>query len=146
MSAFVCDEKTINLLTQAACAALQMNRKYSASYPLNPETVDLLGKYADDLHMLYRALYIANIKAVNGRYGDNEKTLPKYKPLRAWDLERLPLDQLRTACGKFACYMYQICEDPIFESPVYNAFQDIRKLLCMIYTDKVVDWYGNGRD
>lgn len=146
MSAFVCNEETINLLTQAAGAVLQMNRKYSASYPLNMETVDLLGKYADDLHMLYRALFITNIKAVNGRYGENEKTLPKYKPLRMWDLERLPLEQLKKACGLFACYMYQICEDPIFGSPAYNAFQDIRKLLCMIYTDKVVSWYGDSRD
>lgn len=140
MSAYVLEQADINILTQATAAALQLNRKYAASYPLNAETVALLGKYADDLHSLYRALYIANIRAVNGRYGENEKTLPKYKPLRAWDTERLSPDQLERAAGRFGCYLYQCDEDPVYGSAVYNAFVDIYKLICTIYCKTMINW------
>ena len=142
MSAFILSKNEIELLTQATAAALQLNRKYKASYTLTPETVDLLGKYADDLHSLYRALYIANIKAVNGRYGDDTKTLPKYTPVKAWDLERLPVDRMEKAAGTFGCYMYQCAEDPVIYSPVWYALQDIRKLLCTVIIDKRIGW-GN---
>ena len=74
MSAYVLEQNEINLLTQATDAMLRLNKKYSGSYPLNTGTVELIGKYADDLHNIYRALYITNIKAVNGRYGDDVRT------------------------------------------------------------------------
>lgn len=140
MSAFVLSQEDINILTQATAAALQLNRKYAASYPLNADTIALLGKYADDLHSLYRALYIANIKAVNGRYGEDQKTLPKYNPLRAWDTERISPDQLRTAAGRFGCYMYQCMEEPVYGSAVYNAFYDVYKLICLMYCKASIDW------
>lgn len=142
MSAFVLDKNEIELLTQATSAMLQLNRKYKASYPLAPETVSLLGKYADDLHSLYRALYIANIKAVNGRYSDDKKTLPKYTPVMGWNLDRLPLDRMEKAAGTFGCYMYQCAEEPVIYSPIWIALQDIRKLLCMVVIDKRIGW-GN---
>ena len=78
MSAYVLEQNEINLLTQATDAMLRLNQKYSGSYPLNAGTVELIGRYANDLHNIYRALYITNIKAVNGRYGDDVRTLPKY--------------------------------------------------------------------
>lgn len=140
MSAFVLDQNDINILTQATAAALQLNRKYAASYPLNAETVSLLGKYADDLHSIYRALYIANIKAVNGRYGEDTKTLPRYRSLIPWSIDRLSPDQLERAAGRFGCYLYQCMEDPVYNSPVYNAFTDIYKLVCMIYCKTMINW------
>ena len=132
MSAYVLDQDEINTLTRATAAMLQMNRKYSGSYPLGADTVQLLGRYADDLHSIYRALYIANIKAVNGRYREDTKTLPKYKPLHAWDTDRLNPEALKEAARVFSSYMYQCSEDPIHGSAVYNAFYDVYKLLCLV--------------
>ena len=139
MSAFVLNKTDIDLLTRATAAMLQLNRKYAGSYPLHKETVDLLGKYADDLHSIYRALFIANVKAVNGRYGEDEKTIPKYTPLHPWNTERLNMDQMFIAIESFDCYMYQCAEEPICGSAIYNACYDVFKLLCMVYA-KHVSW------
>lgn len=57
MSAFVLTQEDINLLTQATDAMLRLNNRYPGSYPLAAATVDLIGKYANDLHNIYRALY-----------------------------------------------------------------------------------------
>ena len=126
-------------MTQAADAALSVSKKYPASYPLNKSTLDLLGKYTGDLHNLYRALFITNIKAVNGRYGENEKTLPKFKPLNrreVRDITDLSRDTLQSWCDKFDDYMYQIAEDPICGSPIFAAWSDIYRLLAMLLFKK----------
>ena len=142
MSAFVLDQKEINVLTQATDAMLRLNKRYPGSYPLSAETVDLIGKYADDLHNIYRALFITNIKAVNGRYGEDTKTLPKYSRLAPWDIDRLNVSQMKKAAGSFGCYMYQCSEDPIYGGSAYNAFYDIYKLLCLMIVNKTVGWDG----
>ena len=142
MSAFVLDKKEIDVLVQATDAMLRLNKRYPGSYPLAADTVTLIGKYAEDLHNIYRALYITNIKAVNGRYGEEEKTLPKYTKISPWDIERLNVYQMKKAAGKFGCYMYQCSEDPVYGSPVYNAFYDIYKLLCLLIVKKTVGWDG----
>ena len=146
MSAFVLSQEEINLLTGATDAALRMNRKYPGSYHLAPRTVELLGQYAGDRHNVYRALYITNIKAVNGRYGEEQKTLPKYQPVPEWNTERLDPDKLRKACGMYSCYMYQCSEDPIYGSDIFNALYDVYKLLCTIYVSKTTDWNGEARN
>lgn len=143
MSAFVLEQKEINLLAQATDAMLRLNKKYPGSYHLAKDTVDILGQYAGDMHNVYRALYITNIKAVNGRYGEETKTLPKYKAIRAWDIDRLELEYIKKACCMFGCYLYQISEDPIYGTKVYNAFQDIKKALCSLYFSIGFDWSGN---
>lgn len=142
MSAFVLNQEKINILTAATAAALQMSKRYPGSYHLQPATMDLLGKYAEDLHNIYRALYITNIKAVNGRYGEDQKTLPKYKTVQPWDWSRLDIQSLKKACGAFGCYMYQCDEEPIAGSPIYDAFEDVYHLLCMLYVQKTVGWDG----
>lgn len=137
MSAFICEKEQIETITQATAYVLQLNRKYKASYPLAAETVNLFGKYADDLHSIYRALYIANIKAVNGRYKENTKTLPKYTGIKPWNIEyNLDFEAVKKAACVFSCYCYQIAEEPVIYSPVWFALNDIRKCLCMIYMDR----------
>ena len=146
MSAFVLEKNEIDTLTQATAAALQLNKKYRLSYPLAAETVEILGKYADDLHNLYRILFITNLKAVNGRYGEYNKTFPKYTTLKPWNISDtywIDGDALRKACGLFGCYMYQIAEDPICDQPIFNAIADVYKLLSMLYFIKYHDWDGN---
>jgi hypothetical protein len=132
MSAYVLRQEHIQLLTAATDAMLRMNKKYPGSYPLHPDTVNIIGKYTNDLHNIYRALYIANIKAVNGRYGEDEKTLPKYTKVRPWDTERLNPADMRKAAETFESYMYQCSEEPIYGTPIFNAFYDVYKLLCLV--------------
>lgn len=145
MSAYVLDQEDIEQLTVATAAMLELNRRYPGSFYLAAETVEMFGKYADDLHSLYRALYITNIKAVNGRYHEESRTLPKYRPLTPWNTDRLTLDTLKKAAGMFSCYLYQCEEDPIYGSAIFNALTDIYKLLCMVIVEKSVDWYGENR-
>lgn len=130
MSAYVLDRDEINLLTVATDAMIRMNRRYPGSYVLHPDTVKVLGSY--DLHNIYRALYIANIKAVNGRYGEDAKTLPKYTALREWDIDRLNPTAMKNAAKSFRSYMYQIAEEPIIYSSVWYSFSDVYKLLCTV--------------
>lgn len=142
MSAFVLNQDGINILTVATDAMLKLATQYPGSYPLEKSTLDILEKYTGDLHNIYRALYITNIKAVNGRYNEDQKTLPKYSKLIPWDIGSIHryTHDLKKACGTFGCYMYQISEEPIYDTPVYRAFADIRKLCCMIYVDNEVGW------
>lgn len=141
MSAYILNQDSIEVLTRATAAALQMAKRYPGSYYLTKETHELLGKYADDLHMVYRALYITNIKAVNGRYGEDTKTLPKYRNLIPWDWERTTnTPELKKALGLFDCYLYQCCEDPIADSEIYAAFQDVYKMLCAVYCSHNINW------
>lgn len=145
MSAYVLNQEDIEQLTQATAAMLRLNHLYPASYYLAPDTVKLLREYTDDLHNLYRALYIANIKAVNGRYHEETRTLPKYRPLTPWNTDHLTLDTLKKAAGRFNYYLYQCSEDPIYGSAIFNAFTDIYKLLCMVIVEKSVNWHGENR-
>ena len=136
MSAYVLSKEEIDNMTQVTASLLQLNRKYPGSYHLHKETVDLIGKYADDLHNIYRALFIANIKAVNGRYGEGTKTLPKYTPLKNVDVKYLSMHHLKETAGIYNSYLYQCSEDPVYMSPIFNAFYDVYKLLCMYIIEK----------
>ena len=140
MSSYVLKKENIEAITGAAFAVLDAAKRYGASYHLNKETLEMLGDL--DMHNLYRFVYITNIKAYNGRYGEEDKTLPKYTGVRAYNIENADLWMLKKAAGLFDCYMYQIAEDPVYDSPAYNAICDIYKLLCMIIIKRTVDWNG----
>ncbi len=145
MSAYVLDQNQINILTAATDAALRLNQKYPGSYNLDSKTVEILGKYAGDRHNIYRALYIANLRAVNGRYGTDDKTLPKYKAVPEWHINALERWQLKKACGLFDCYLYQLSKDPVYGSGIYNAFYDIYKMLCTVLVGQMLNWDGSDR-
>ena len=146
MSAFIVSDETIRILTQATDAMLRMNKKYPGSYPLAPETLEVLSKYTNDLQGIYAALYVANVTAVCGRYGHDVGAEPvKYSHVFPWDIDRLSVYQLKQAAGRFACFMYQCSEDPVYGTPLFNAFYDVRKLLCMILVSKSIDWDGADR-
>lgn len=136
MSAYVLNQDSINLLTLATNAMLELNSKYCASYPLDDNTIKILGQYSGDLHNIYRALYITNIKAVNGRYEAEQKTLPKYNKLHPWNPNNLSTNELKKACEVFGSYMYQISEEPIINTPIFKAIADIYKLTCMYWFNR----------
>ena len=125
MSAYVLDQEQIEKLTQVVESAITYH------YYLRPETMEMFGKYSGDLHAVYRMLYITNLKAVNGRYGTDDKTFPKYRGLRPVKFDVLTPEQLRSYCRTFQCYLYQISEDPIDVTPLYYALQDVYKTLAI---------------
>ena len=133
MSAYVLSQESINLLTLATNAMLELNSKYCGSYPLDDNTINILGQYTGDLHNIYRALFITNLKAVNGRYETEEKTFPKYNKLHPWNPNNLSTNELKKACEIFGSYMYQISEEPIINTPIFKAIADIYKLTCMYW-------------
>lgn len=142
MSAYVLNQDQIEKLTIATNAILELNQRYSGSYYLGKNAIDILGKYAGDLHNLYRALFITNIKAVNGRYRENTQTLPKYRPLHKKPLNAYEVHELREIIGLFDCYLYQICEEPIADTPIYNAMQEINAGICTYYATNTITWDG----
>lgn len=143
MSAYVLSQENIELLTIGTNAMLELNKRYPGSYSLSDETIKILGKYTGDLHNLYRALYITNIKAVNGRYREDVKTLPKYRTLHPVELPQMELYKIKKICGLFDCYLYQISEEPIADSPIFKVFSDIHKSICCYLVSKMYDWDGN---
>lgn len=139
MSAYVMSKEDIDILTAAAYAAIEAAKQYGGSYPLSPETLEAVGGL--DMHNLYRYIYITNIKAVNGRYGDDVKTLPKYTGVKELGhIENVEAWQLKKAIGRFGCYMYQCAEDPIYGGREWHALNDIYKLLSLIYCKKTIGW------
>ena len=143
MSAFVLEQDEIEVLVPAVNAVLELNQQYCHSYYLSESTRSILSKYTGDLHSLYRILYIFNIKAVNGRYNDNVKEFPKYRPLNYWPtkdwLVRLPKEKLKCAISTMRCYMYQCCEDATVNQPLYAALREIQKTLCFLYCSMVIE-------
>ena len=140
MSAYVLDKESIDVLTKAVDVAITSHNLYPGSYHLSDKTAAMLSKYEGDLHNIYRLLFITNIKAVNGRYGENTKTLPKYTKLYRSTDEDTTL--IKKACGIFGCYMYQCSEDPIYNSDIYNALYDVYNLLCNMLVSKTLSWSG----
>lgn len=137
MSAYVLDKDSISKLARVTHLMLNLNNTYSGSYPLNDETVELLTRHGNNIHTLYSALFITNLKAVNGRYHEDVKVYPKYTPIKPFSIDNYALDELREGIELFGEYMYQISEDPVYKGKAYNAFYDIYKLLCLVYCKKM---------
>lgn len=132
MSAFVMGQEPIEKITRLTESII------SRGYNLRPETKDLLKKYSGDMHGLYRMLYITNLKAA----GRGEKTFPKFRKMEPVTLEHFTVDQLKECCRSLECYLYQIAEDPIYNTPIYYAIEDILKAASMYIVSKECDEAG----
>lgn len=86
---------------------------------------------------IFNALYSLNVKAVNGRYNDNEpETIEKptqypilYHPkdygnghdiIKPWHYKLLKTLQ---------CFIYQCCEDATINEPLYKALEELEKTI-----------------
>lgn len=89
-------------------------------------------------HKIYRALYIANLRAYNGRYNEHVKEFEKYTPS--------PLPQNMIALYKrMQCYLYQCAEDPIYNTDFYKAMEDLQNalakgIICTLPEYEEADW------
>ena len=115
MSCFICKKETISLVTLAISRMYYSGRL--ADVP--GANIDVLDAYKDnkgnlDQHKLYSAVYIANLKAYNGRYNENVKEYEKYTGIPVYlDADgKKTLDALRQ-------YLYQIEEHPVYGTPFY---------------------------
>lgn len=131
MSCFVCTKETVDLVTVAICRMYCSERLSDVP----GSNMDYLDRYKDsddsnklDKHKVYSAVYIANLKAYNGRYDDNEKEYPKYTRISAG----IDTDGKNTM-NALRKYLYQIEEHPIFGTPfywmVYNVLKEVAYLV-----------------
>ncbi len=86
-----------------------------------------------DAHKIYRKLYIANLKAYNGRYNDNVREFEKYKP-------RAVPTNLKRLHKQISCYLYQCAEDPVYNTPIYEAIEDLKNRIANIIVQKSEDY------
>lgn len=91
-------------------------------------------------HKIYRALYIMNLRAYNGRYNDNVKEFAKYAPAPA----PAPFEMV-AFFKSVQCYLYQCAEDPVYQSDLYNAIEDLKNriatsIVCRLPGYEEADW------
>ena len=148
-----------------------------SAFILNPETTAALADYIDTLNYIgydyfgysiprelnaalnlttragnekkiFNALYSLNVKAVNGRYNDNEpETIEKptqyptlYHPrdyanghdiIKPWHYKLLKTLQ---------CFIYQCCEDATINEPLYKALEELEKTIAFYIVQNQDDY------
>lgn len=73
-------------------------------------------------HLIYRKLYIMNLQAYNGRYREYVKTFERYK-------KTVPTMDLLQLHKYMKCYIYQCSEDPVYNTPLFNAVLETSRML-----------------
>ena len=152
-----------------------------SAFILNPEKIAALADYIDTLNYvgfdyfgysipqalnhalqlttrtgnekkIFNALYSLNVRAVNGRYNNNEQeTIEKptqypviYHPkdygnghdiIRPWHYQLLKTLQ---------CFIYQCCEDATINDPLYKALEELEKTIAF-YIVQNQDAYYNAQ-
>ena len=127
MSCFIVEPQ--NIARQTAFISLLLNDSGSAYGRYHVEAPASLEKALQacydgkkyDPHKIYRALYIMNLRAYNGRYNDSVKEFTKYAPAPApAPSELVPFYK------SLQCYLYQCAEDPVYKPDLYNAIEDLK--------------------
>ena len=126
MSCFIVDAECIQ--AQAAFIAEVLNRGYSDLYQISADDAlkDVFKACRDrngySAHKIYRTLYIANLRAYNGRYKENVKEFAKYVPTAA------PTNLLQLY-SYMDCYLYQCSEEPVYKTPLFNVIESLQNRL-----------------
>ena len=126
MSCFIVESECIQ--AQAAFIAEVLNRGYSDLYQISADDAlkDVFKACRDrngySAHKIYRTLYIANLRAYNGRYKENVKEFAKYVPTAA------PTNLLQLY-SYMDCYLYQCSEEPVYKTPLFNVIESLQNRL-----------------
>lgn len=139
MSCFIVGSE--NIRQQAEFITYLLNHDSYAVYGMYaPESVrnafrDCLTRGQYNAHKIYRKLYIANLRAYNGRYSGAEavKEFEKYKP------SDLP-HNMPALYKHIQCYLYQCAEDPVYGTPLYNAICDLKNTLAAAIIDTLPEY------
>lgn len=126
MSCFIVSPE--NVRAQAEFIACLLNEGYTNRYRMGaPEALQEALKacktdHGYSAHKIYRALYIANLKAYNGRYKENVMTFDRYK-------QSAPPSDLLQLHKYMRCWIYQCSEDATYSTPLYTAVLDLSQAL-----------------
>ena len=124
MSCFIVSPE--NIRAQAEFISCIMNDSYNNRYRMSAadSLYDVFaackGSDGYSAHKIYRALYIANLRAYNGRYHEDVKTFDKY-------VKTAPPADLVQLHKYMRCYLYQCAEEPVYKTPIYNAIRDLAR-------------------
>lgn len=130
MSCFICDQRTIGIIAHGITRTLEK----MACYP--DEIPAILKAFGDckylvnkrdrwDEHLIYRKLYIENLKAYNYRYNENIREMPKF--IAQEEPDKIKLHKATH------CYMYQISEEATGRGDVIKGVQEY----CYILADQI---------
>ena len=142
MSCFIVESDNIG--NQAEFIAAMLNGGTITDYIEVPESLrdvfkDCRQGRIYDAHKIYRKLYIANLRAYNGRYSDeNVKEFEKYKK------RSVPTNYIKLH-KQISCYLYQCAEDQVYNTPIYIAVQDLKNALANMIVQSLQE-YGDGWD
>lgn len=139
MSCFIVGSE--NIRQQAEFISFLLNNDSYAVYGMYaPESVkavfsDCITCRQYDAHKIYRKLYIANLRAYNGRYSGSDavKEFEKYKP-------SAPPHNMPALYKHMQCYLYQCAEDPVYNTPLYNAIRDLKNALAAAIIDTLPEY------
>ncbi len=141
MSCFIVDKENIQTQSEFIAALLNEPTGYHAKYRMSaPDALtdvfrDCKTVFGYDAHRIYRKLYIANIRAWNARYNDNVREFSKYESTEA------PTDLLQLYMN-MQCYLYQCEEDPVYNTPLYKAIEELTNKLAHTIARNAADAAG----
>lgn len=134
MSAFVCDDKTINRIVGGLRHALQ-HGDYNRPF-CKPEN-ELILVTDENAAEFGRTLYLMNLNAVEQRYPDcigNPNRLPgqidesgNHQPYRYQFATPQRIQFLKS----LSCYLYQCTEGDVDELPLYRALRQYQSALAL---------------
>lgn len=137
MSCFIVESDNIG--NQAEFITAMLNGGIITDYIAVPESLrdvfkDCRQGRLYDAHKIYRKLYIANLRAYNGRYSDeNVKEFEKYKK------RSVPTNYIKLH-KQISCYLYQCAEDPVYKTPIYNAITDLKNALANMIVQSLSEY------
>ena len=147
MSAFVCEDKTINRITNGIFYALQ-NGGYGKSLP-QPDT-DLQNIMGDSPAEFGKTLYKMNVNAVEQRYPDcvnNPNNLPgvvddegNHVPYtyKVTSISMMP--GAIVLYKSIKSYLYQCSEGDVRELPLYKALREYENTLARHIVEKIPEY------
>lgn len=130
MSCFIVAPENIQAQTQFIAAILNAPSGYSHRYHIGAfEDLQNVFRHCKgakgyDPHMIYRTLYITNLRAYNGRYKDHTpvKEFARYEP-------SAPPTDLLQLYKYMQCYLCQCAEEPVFNTAFYVTIEDLKNRL-----------------
>ncbi len=140
MSAFVCDDKTINRIANALFYAVN-NGGYGKSLPQpSKELQSIMGESPSEFG---KTLYLMNLNAVEQRYPDcinNRSNIPgqcdkdgNHLPYAYKTVSISMMPGAIVLYKSIGCYLYQCSEGDVDELPLYKALSDyVSAIACHI--------------
>ncbi len=147
MSAFVCDDKTLNRISNALFYAVK-NGGYNKPLP-QPDT-DLQNIMGDNPAEFGKTIYLMNVNAVEQRYPDcerNPNNLPgqidadgNHLPYTFKTVSYSMMPSAVVLYKSIQSYLYQCNEGDVDQLPLYKALREYKNALASHIVEKMPDY------